>query len=224
LGNRITSLDGLRGVAALLVFALHAGFIRGGFIGVDLFFVLSGFVITRLIRGEIDAGTFDLREFYKRRFKRLVPALLPVLLFVFACKPADWLTEDIPSLFAFSNWTYGFYKFPHLLPHTWTLSVEWQFYLIWPFILLIVAKAAKSYPERTALALCFAVIIVACWRSYLVHLGAGHQRIYAGTDVHCDGLLLGCALAFAGERAARITGYAWPLGVFYSLRFSPNGS
>lgn len=142
-------VDGLRAVAIVPVVLFHAGFplFSGGFIGVDVFFVISGFLITSLIHAELQAGTFSFSTFYERRIRRLLPAAVPVLLFVaifaYIHFPPDWYYAYSKSVIAFftfsSNWLFlsesGYFADPsHYKPllHTWSLSIEEQYYLLFP--------------------------------------------------------------------------------------------
>ncbi|WP_460542564.1 acyltransferase family protein, partial [Echinicola sediminis] len=152
----VPSLDGLRGLAIIFVLLTHANFQLGknGIIGVDIFFVLSGFLITTLILEELNiTNNFSYKAFYVRRFFRLVPALIFLLLivslyaFLFTSGEVTTsiLEEIIASLFYFYNisWVWGFGGESTLLAHTWSLAVEEQFYMAWPIILLILVKRMK---------------------------------------------------------------------------------
>ena len=154
----IPAIDGLRGVAVVAVMLYHLGFswIPGGFLGVDLFFVISGYVITRLLLDSIArSGGLDLRAFYKARVRRLFPPLIFMILAtsiyigIWAPDTVRRFVSDAPfSLFGAMNWWLVFRHTdyfdsiarPPLLQHTWSLGVEAQFYLIWPLILLVVLR------------------------------------------------------------------------------------
>jgi peptidoglycan/LPS O-acetylase OafA/YrhL len=162
-------IDGLRAVAVVPVVLFHAGVpgFGGGFIGVDIFFVISGFLISSIIASEIDAGKFSIARFYQRRIRRIFPALIAVIAFSFFAgflllTPSDLLTlgESIvaTSLFV-SNvffWQHANYFSAPLhenpLLHTWSLSIEEQFYLFYPLFLVVVSKLVR--PNRTIL-VCF---------------------------------------------------------------------
>ena len=154
----IPAIDGLRAVAVIAVMLYHLGisWIPGGFLGVDLFFVISGYVITRLLLDSIqERGGLDLRNFYLARIRRLVPPLI-FLLITTSIVVGLWAPEttrkfitDAPySLFGVMNWWLVFNEQdyfqtsgrPPLLQHTWSLAVEAQFYLLWPLILLLVLR------------------------------------------------------------------------------------
>lgn len=207
------ALDGLRGVAIAAVLAFHAGapWARGGFAGVDLFFVLSGYLITALLLAEQEAaGRVRFGRFYARRALRLLPAL-GLLLGVFLL--ASWLASPLPrfvahlreaaaALFYFANWARALGWFEvRWLAHTWSLSIEEQFYLSWPLLLAVVLARRGSRRLLAGLAIGGA-LASALWRAQLAVGGAGFDRLYEGLDVRLDGLLLGCALACLERRAA----------------------
>ncbi len=211
--QRIEGLDGLRAVAALFVFAFHArvpGF-TGGWIGVDVFFVLSGFLITLKLAEEADRrNSIAVLTFYWRRTLRLAPALVPLLIVVFAARPDLWKTEVIPAALYVSNWTRAFSNFPRILGHTWSLAIEEQFYLLWPLALLMLLRVRRE----TALVIVVGLTLASgAWRGFLFATGASVPRLYNGFDTHADGLLLGCALALAGKAEWRRLALAWPLAV-----------
>lgn len=153
-------LDGLRAIAVLSVLLFHAGFtlFPGGFVGVDVFFVLSGFLITSIILNEIHTDTFSFSIFYERRIRRLVPPLIPVLLlswisaFILFEQPQfiDTTKSLYSTLAIASNWYFfssvGYFDGPgELTPllHMWSLSIEEQFYLLFPLLLLLTFKLKK---------------------------------------------------------------------------------
>ena len=212
----IPAIDGLRAIAVIAVMFYHLGFswIPGGFLGVDLFFVISGYVITRLILDSIaQSGGLDLRKFYIARARRLLPALIFMLVTttiaigIWAPDTIKRLLTDIPfSLTGLMNWWLVFRQQdyfeaigrPPLLQHTWSLAVETQFYLVWPLILLLVLKyfGKKRIP--------FISLVIAASSGvalFLVSLSLDSSssskvsHIYFGTDTHSIGLFLGAALA-----------------------------
>jgi len=154
----IAPIDGLRALAVVAVLLYHLGVkgIPGGFLGVDLFFVISGYVITRLILDSInDANALDLRTFYRARIRRLYPALLlllivtSLLILIFAPDGIHRYVEDLPYvLTGTNNWHLvalhqDYFQIngrPPLLQHTWSLAVELQFYVVWPIILYFIWK------------------------------------------------------------------------------------
>ncbi len=212
----IPAIDGLRAVAVVAVMLYHLGFawIPGGFLGVDLFFVISGYVITRLLLDSIArSGGLDLRAFYKARVRRLLPPLVfmiiatTVYIGLWAPETMRRFVTDTPfALFGGMNWWLVFRHTdyfdsiarPPLLQHTWSLGVEAQFYLVWPLILLLVLRYfGKNMIPGAALFIAAVSGIALLVLSFQVD-AAGASRIshvYFGTDTHSIGLFLGAALA-----------------------------
>ena len=212
----IPAIDGLRAVAVIAVILYHLGisWIPGGFLGVDLFFVISGYVITRLLLDSIqERGGLDLRDFYMARIRRLLPPLLfmivvtSIVVGIWAPDTTKKFLTDAPfSIFGGMNWWLVFNQQdyfessgrPPLLQHTWSLAVEAQFYLLWPLILLVVLKyfGKKVIP---AAALIIAAISGVTLMLVSFQLDATNSskvsHIYFGTDTHSIGLFLGAALA-----------------------------
>ena len=212
----IPAIDGLRGVAVVAVMLYHLGFswIPGGFLGVDLFFVISGYVITRLLLDSIArSGGLDLRAFYKARIRRLFPPLIFMILAtsiyvgIWAPDTVRRFVSDAPfSLFGAMNWWLVFRHTdyfdsiarPPLLQHTWSLGVEAQFYLIWPLILLVVLRyLGKNKIPGAALLIAAVSGIALLVLSFQVDAANTSQisHVYFGTDTHSIGLFLGAALA-----------------------------
>ena len=212
----IPAIDGLRAVAVIAVMLYHLGFswIPGGFLGVDLFFVISGYVITRLLLDSIQrSGGLDLRAFYKARIRRLFPPLV-FMIFVTIIYIGIWAPEtmrrfisDSPfALLGGMNWWLVFRHTdyfdtiarPPLLQHTWSLGVEAQFYLIWPLILLLVLRQfGKAKIPGAALFIAATSGIALLLVSFEVDAASASQvsHVYFGTDTHSIGLFLGAALA-----------------------------
>jgi peptidoglycan/LPS O-acetylase OafA/YrhL len=212
----IPAIDGLRAVAVVAVMLYHLGFswIPGGFLGVDLFFVISGYVITRLLLDSIQrSGGLDLRAFYKARIRRLFPPLV-FMIFVTIIYISIWAPEtmrrfvsDSPfALLGGMNWWLVFrhtdyfdtISRPPLLQHTWSLGVEAQFYLIWPLILLLVLRQfGKAKIPGAALFIAAISGIALLLVSFEVDAANASQvsHVYFGTDTHSIGLFLGAALA-----------------------------
>ncbi len=218
------ALDGLRAVAVLAVMAFHVSLFPGGYLGVDVFFVLSGFLISSLLIGEWDkrGGRISFRDFYARRVFRLFPALACVIVVVVAlallldvavgaaARPYTHATLGaIPWVIMFvGNITTALH--PGLfrmgaLGHTWSLAVEEQFYLLWPALFVLLMRRRLSRP-RLALVLAGFAVAEMIYRAVMAHLGFSQDRIYYGTDTRSDGLLIGCALAFwlASRRPSRL--------------------
>lgn len=192
----VAAFDGLRAIAVSAVIAFHCFWLKGGWAGVDVFFVLSGFLITRNLKREFtDQGSIRLGRFYLRRILRLTPALWALLAFLALLAPFRTHPENTGHALALSvaylmNWSRAFAWFPDdLLDHTWSLAMEEQFYLLWPILFLAVAR------RRPAFWLGAAFLLVIGWRVALGLQGATFERLYCGFDTHSDGLLLGCLMA-----------------------------
>jgi peptidoglycan/LPS O-acetylase OafA/YrhL len=204
-------IDAMRALAVLAVFGYHAGldWLPGGFLGVDVFFVISGYLITSLLLREFrGTGHLEIKRFWLRRARRLLPAvgvLIAVAMIVSAIAEPDKIGQirgdALASLFYFANWhfiyagTSYFEQFgrPSLFTHLWSLSVEEQFYLFWP---LIFAAGMKLFGRgRLLLGVLAGAIgsVVLAW--ILFDPGHDASRIYYGTDTHAVGLLAGVALA-----------------------------
>jgi peptidoglycan/LPS O-acetylase OafA/YrhL len=212
----IPAIDGLRAVAVIAVILYHLGFswIPGGFLGVDLFFVISGYVITRLLLDSIQrSGGLDLRAFYLARARRLLPPLVfmvvVTLIFISLWAPDTtkrFLTDTPFALLGGMNWWLVFRNLdyfeaigrPPLLQHTWSLAVEAQFYLIWPLVLLAVLKQfGKKKIPGAALFIATVSGIVLMLVSFELDASSASKvsHVYFGTDTHSIGLFLGAALA-----------------------------
>jgi peptidoglycan/LPS O-acetylase OafA/YrhL len=194
------ALDGLRAVAVLAVMVYHSGLIYGGFLGVDVFFTLSGFLITTLLLEEhARAGTIAIGRFYVRRALRLLPALVAFLIFWGGASmnaPQFWviLGELLGVLFYVTNWLI-IYWMAGPLDHTWSLAIEEQFYVVWPVTLLLLLRWVRRSTWIVAVLVTAAAGSLA-WRLALALVaGTPFTRIYVGTDTHADGVLIGAALA-----------------------------
>jgi peptidoglycan/LPS O-acetylase OafA/YrhL len=207
LGHR-PSLDGMRAVAVLMVVIVHTwpNLLPGGGIGVDVFFVLSGFLITTLLLEEHDrTGRVGLRHFYLRRALRLLPALAATVVVAFVLslllvpdRAASTAREALAAELYVSNWLEAMTpSVQHgALAHTWSLAIEEQFYLVWPVILLAVTRVGGRRLALAAVVTGAAVILVdrtALWTGG----GRGAESLYFRSDTHSDGLLIGCAIALA---------------------------
>ncbi|MEU6220519.1 acyltransferase [Streptomyces sp. NPDC047022] len=231
LHGRIDSIDGLRAVAVAAVMAFHYGLgLDGGFLGVDLFFVISGFVITRLLLAErARTPRPSLGSFWFRRAKRL----LPTVLLVVAGVQAWMLLEDPPGLrptvnaqtLAALTYTSNWYAvLGHVgywdvaqeqapLNHLWSLAVEEQFYLLWP-VLLIGLTAWGTGRIRRPDRLLLAAAAVCYLLAYLLSLPGAHERAYLGTDTRAGALLLGAVIAFRPGLFSRLS---WPAAAVLGL-------
>jgi len=214
--RHISSIDGLRAIAVTAVVLYHLGisWIPGGFLGVDLFFVISGYVITRLILDSINqSSALDLRAFYAARIRRIYPGFLfmvistIIFIGVWAPEAIKRFLSDLPyALSGTINWAlvarnqdyFETIGRPPLLQHTWSLAVELQFYLVWPIILLTVLK---YFGKKNIARIALIIAIISGTILFLVSLQLDQantskvSHIYFGTDTHSIGLFLGSALA-----------------------------
>ncbi|MGO2874158.1 acyltransferase family protein [Corynebacterium variabile] len=236
--RRVPGLDGLRGIAVLAVVIYHffGDALPGGFLGVDIFFVLSGFLITALLVRELGAtGRISLKEFWRRRARRIIPASVTVL--VVATAVAGFIGGDVQvglvpqflgSLFFANNWvqisqshSYFADTTPQIFMHYWSLAIEEQFYVLWPLIFLGLLWAARRFGRRDSsgdrtfrLPALFAT--VAGLASLLVMIllynpDEDPSRVYFGTDTHAFGLLAGVVLALLVTTASPKAVDSWPL-------------
>lgn len=207
----LRAIDGLRGLAIIAVVAYHLdfGWADGGFLGVDLFFVISGYVITRLLRFEMESTkTIALARFYAARAFRLVPAILTLVVALAIIAPliapdaAQNFIATVPfTLTGSSNWyfiaissNYFVNQGRSLLQHTWSLSVEAQYYLLWPLVMLTLRKRAKAsllWSMLTASALALGTTYIVASATPASDLGS---FLYFGTPTHLPSLLVGSAL------------------------------
>lgn len=218
----IPALDGLRTIAVMAVLFYHLGatWAPGGLLGVAVFFTLSGYLITtNLLRAKYRHDTFRLSTFWLRRFRRLVPAVVVTVAAVFLVTAlstpgelGDRVGESISSLLYVNNWYVIFqgqsyfdqFESTGPLDHMWSLSIEEQFYLVWPLVLALLfmlfgrRKKAKWLIGAATFALAAASF---AWMAHLSNAGADATRIYEGTDTRAGGLLLGAVLAILLVRA-----------------------
>jgi peptidoglycan/LPS O-acetylase OafA/YrhL len=226
--RHLPSLDGLRAVAVTAVLLFHAGYLSGGFLGVDLFFVLSGFLITSLLirdastRSE-SGGRIHLTSFWGRRFRRLLPAVLTMIvlvalwawLFGSGADLASVKSDGPASVLYFANWHFiassaGYWQSfaqPSMFGHLWSLAIEEQFYLLWPVVLVAIWAWSKR-PARTLTVVCVVGITASAVSMLLLYHGGEPTRVYMGTDTRAASLLVGALAAtplarrFAGRAAA----------------------
>ncbi len=219
------ALDGVRGIAVLVIMGYHGGVFltNGGFYSLDTFFALSGFLITSLLVAEWrTTGTLRLRTFWSRRARRLLPALLVLLLGVAVYNallvPAGTYphlrSDALSALFYYANWHFivaGSNYFNQTgatspLLHTWSLAVEEQFYLVWPLIVLAMLKIFRTL--RALLVFCVVGAVASACEMAVLYSPANRNRVYYGTDTRAQSLLIGAALAVVlalwAERSRRV--------------------
>jgi peptidoglycan/LPS O-acetylase OafA/YrhL len=195
-------LDGLRGIAIILVLFAHAfDWPKGSFIGVDMFFALSGFLITTLLLEEWRVhGSISLRHFYLRRYYRLFPALA-VLCAVYVLYVLLFVNGDVGmrvrgagfGITYTANWVQAFHvRFPDAeIGYLWTLGIEEQFYLLWPALLILLLRRGLGL-RGTKWVLLGMIAAVVVWRNFLIAHGGDPNRTYFGTDTRFDELFVGC--------------------------------
>ena len=215
--RHIGALDGVRGAAILGVLFFHAGYLNGGYLGVDLFFVLSGFLITGLLLNEWGrSGGIRLTAFWARRARRLLPALFLMLgavaayaAFVALPTQVSQIRGDaLATLGYVANWRqiangsnyFAIFGAPSPLDHTWSLAIEEQFYLVWPLVIVGLAALGRRRVrlERRVFATATAgAVVLGALSVGLAASGAASSRTYYGTDTRAPAILLGAALAAA---------------------------
>ncbi|GAB24820.1 hypothetical protein GOPIP_072_00460 [Gordonia polyisoprenivorans NBRC 16320 = JCM 10675] len=230
--RRSRALDGVRGIAVLAVVLYHffGDAVRGGYLGVDVFFVLSGFLITSLLVREYGASKrISLSQFWTRRARRILPAALTVL--VVATAVAGLIGGDVGvqlksqflgSAFFVNNWvqiaqshSYFAETTPQIFMHYWSLAIEEQFYVVWPLLFLGVLWLARRTSTRTQLRITAAVTIALGAASVAAMIAIYNpdtdpSRVYFGSDTHSFGLLIGAALALLCTAPAADAADSWP--------------
>ncbi len=212
--RHIPEIDGLRAAAVGVVIASHflGSYVPNGGIGVDLFFVISGVVITRsLLLDREKSGEISLSNFYLKRVFRIMPALwllIAATLVAGAITGRSQIWYAAAALASAMNWGRAFDWFGNggSLAHTWSLSIEEQFYLLWPFALLLLLKARRGTILSVVAG---SAIAIAAWRTALILSDGGIMRIYNGLDTHSDGLMLGCLLTLWGRPPPRWLSATW---------------
>src|SRR6516225_7968334 len=226
-GRHLPALTGLRGVAVIGVVAYHLqlGWASGGYLGVDLFFVLSGFLISTLLLEEwAGKGRIDLAAFWGRRARRLLPALFLVVIALALYLVLNGLLggpganglvdlsglrgDAISTLLYVNNWHaiyahqsyFAQFSAPSPLQHTWSLAIEEQFYLVWPLVLLLLlhrtGRAGRSWRVPGAVLAVSLGVLSAVLMALLFTPGADPTRVYYGTDTRLFDLMAGATIAF----------------------------
>jgi peptidoglycan/LPS O-acetylase OafA/YrhL/lysophospholipase L1-like esterase len=209
-GRYLPGLDGLRALAVIAVLLFHLGYLRGGYLGVDAFFVLSGFLITRLLLEErARRGVYSLPHFWVRRIRRLVPALLLLLVVVAVAGSHLWpdlrstiRSDGTAALLYEANWhaiaTSGYFaRLSAASPfeHLWSLAVEEQFYIIWPLLFWVLLRWWGARLRTVAAIVGGLAVASYAWMAIHFTPGGDPTRVYEGTDTRAGSLLLGAALA-----------------------------
>ncbi|WP_411709188.1 acyltransferase family protein [Corynebacterium sp. LaCa116] len=211
----VPAIDGLRTVAVLgvLIYHLNPSWLPGGYLGVGMFFTLSGYLITaNLMRSYRRGKGLGLPTFWLRRFRRLVPAVVLMLVAVLLLtvffdlpKLGENASHSLSALFYVNNWhvilegqSY-FDRFAGHAPldHMWSLSVEEQFYLFWPLILFVLLKLTRGKRAPLVISTLVLAAVSFGWMAFLFNTGTDATRVYEGTDTRAGGILLGAALAIA---------------------------
>ena len=216
------ALDGLRALSALAVLTLHSSYgqFQGGVFGVDVFFAISGFLITTNLVADVDRyDRIKFREFYLRRARRLLPALAATLLLAWWLWPkaaVPYAQAALPTLLYFANWRFVFDGSASLGPlaHAWSLSIEEQFYAVWPITLMVVVLIARRHKGRAATLTALMVVALASFRAFL-SLSGSPFGTKPSTFARLDELLVGGAFALgAGTlRPPRWLAYASAAGL-----------
>ena len=218
--RHVPALDGLRAIAVVGVLLFHGGYLQGGFLGVDLFFALSGFLITSLLVRDASGPGIDAVGFWGRRFRRLLPAVFAmiglvavwVLLFGSAAD-LDGVRRDGPwAVVYLANWHlisesagyWASFSQPSMFDHLWSLAIEEQFYLVWPLVVLAIFRSSRR-PARTLAVVCGLGIGVSLVAMLWLYDGGDPTRVYMGTDTRAASLLVGALAATTPVRAA-VTG------------------
>jgi peptidoglycan/LPS O-acetylase OafA/YrhL len=211
------SLAGLRGLAILLVVVFHLGLpvSAGGPVGVTVFFVLSGFLITSLLATEIrHTGRVNLWAFFERRVRRLLPALVVALVVIFAITAtvggtSGVLEDSLLVVTYMSNWARVGGDGMGLWNHAWSLAIEGQFYVIWPVVMLSMARYLGLTSGRAIGLLALLAAVSALLRVALAAAGAPDERSYFGTDTRAEALVVGAAVACLVARRTDLAVPTW---------------
>ena len=224
--RHLPALDGIRALAAAVIVLYHARLpsLPGGFLAVDIFFVLSGFLITRGLLTNLSEGNFSYRQFCLRRLRRLWPALLVFLLvylitapLIFDQLPSGWHLRDVLLTAAYVvNYASIFSQGIAVLGHVWTLAVEMQFYLIWPVVVILLVRLPE---RRLALAVLAGFFLLATASRWWQATPDNLWGFYVRTDARASGLILGALLAFTRIRIAHYWSVAGLLLLAFAMTF-----
>ncbi|MCS7480439.1 acyltransferase family protein [Umezawaea endophytica] len=229
----VLALDGLRGVAVLGVLLFHADLLPGGFLGVDLFFTLSGYLITALLLREVERGGFlSLTAFWGRRVRRLLPALVVVLVVVTVVVRAIGPDDLVRTTLADGPWVQANLMNWHLLAenssywdrfggqrvfeHLWSIAVEEQFYLVWPVVVLFLVRPGGRLERRVAVVAAL-LSVASLVLMVLLADAADATRVYTGTDTRAFSVLLGALVATRPVRVALLHAVGRWTGVVVAL-------
>ena len=228
----LPGLDGLRAISVLIVVAFHSGVIDGGWIGVDLFFGISGFLITGLMVAEYERnGGVALGAFWMRRLRRLVPALIILLALIATLVKLDQLNVRARNIWGAvtysTNWVHIFsgtsywddFATPDPLRHLWSLAIEEQFYVMWPIVVWFVLK--RWTPTTLGKVALLGATVSAAIQVIGIHTGLSIDRIYQGTDTRTVAFLLGAAIATRGWPPKKVTIPTWILPTFALVVLAP---
>jgi peptidoglycan/LPS O-acetylase OafA/YrhL len=204
-GPPCPQIDGLRCLAILLVLFAHLNILAGGAIGVDVFFVISGYLITGILLRESELrGSFSIRYFYVRRCLRIMPAFaLMLLVYAVAISFAHHSTTQYWSILYAATYTMNWARVAGLpsglIGHTWTLSVEEQFYLVWPLMLANILSLERKWRPLVVFVLIF---VSFAWRSWLIfmHGESAFDHVFFGSDTRAMEIFTGCLLAFVWNK------------------------
>jgi peptidoglycan/LPS O-acetylase OafA/YrhL len=208
----ISALDGARGLAIAAVLLFHGGHLTGGYLGVDFFFVLSGFLITSLLLAEASrTGRVGLGGFWARRARRLLPALAVLMIGIALyswtlAKPAELsqIRGDAFATIAYvANWHnifghqsyWAIFTAPSPLTHTWSLAIEEQFYLVWPLLFVALLALRKRADPKALLVLCVGLAAISTILMAVLYDPSNTNRAYYGTDTRAAAILFGAGLA-----------------------------
>ena len=215
--QHLPALDGLRALAVTAVLLFHGGYLTGGFLGVDLFFALSGYLITSLLIRDAELEGIALRRFWGRRFRRLLPAVFTMIAVVAlwswwfgTAADLDGVKSDGPwAVLYLANWHligesagyWASFSQPSMFDHLWSLAIEEQFYVLWPLVVLAVWRWSRR-PQRALATVCAVGAVASLATMVVLYSGGDPTRVYMGTDTRASSLLVGALVATVPVRRA----------------------